>query len=224
MLRPPISPTRLAPPELGRKRRFRWRERPSPPCARKRLERLFPSHRLPDGLAGRTDRRQCRTPRHIASARRDPLRRQRRGRPARIPSRLRRFSPPRRDLRPRAVLPTRKLYYGRTRLLSAPSCRGRPLRSLREADGADDGRRGEGCGLLHEPDRVRGAAHQGPPLLIDQASSATAFFGLRRYAERGDLLPPGWAVDADGQPTTDPRAAMRGALLASGARVAQISR
>ena len=65
---------------------------------------------------------------------------------------------------------------------------------------------------------------EGPPLLIDQASSATAFVELRRYAERGEALPPGWAVDADGQPTTDPHAAMRGALLAfGGARGANIA-
>ena len=65
---------------------------------------------------------------------------------------------------------------------------------------------------------------EGPPLLIDQASSATAFVELRRYAERGETLPPGWAVDAGGQPTTDPRAALRGALLAfGGARGANIA-
>jgi (2R)-3-sulfolactate dehydrogenase (NADP+) len=64
----------------------------------------------------------------------------------------------------------------------------------------------------------------GPPLLIDQASSATAFVELRRYADRGEALPPGWAVDADGRPTTDPNAALRGALLAfGGARGANIA-
>jgi (2R)-3-sulfolactate dehydrogenase (NADP+) len=65
---------------------------------------------------------------------------------------------------------------------------------------------------------------EGPPLLIDQASSATAFVQLRHYAERGEALPPGWAVDADGQPTTDPQTALRGALLAfGGARGANIA-
>src|ERR1700727_2821737 len=65
---------------------------------------------------------------------------------------------------------------------------------------------------------------QGPPLLIDQASSATAFVQLRHYAERGETLPAGWAVDGDGQPTTDPQAALRGALLAfGGARGANIA-
>jgi len=64
----------------------------------------------------------------------------------------------------------------------------------------------------------------GPPLLIDQASSATAYVELRRYADRGEALPPGWAVDADGQPTTDPQSALRGALLAfGGARGANIA-
>jgi (2R)-3-sulfolactate dehydrogenase (NADP+) len=65
---------------------------------------------------------------------------------------------------------------------------------------------------------------KGPPLLIDQASSATAFVELRRYAERGEALPSGWAVDGEGQPTTDPHAALRGALLAfGGARGANIA-
>ena len=65
---------------------------------------------------------------------------------------------------------------------------------------------------------------EGPPLLIDQASSATAFVQLRHYAERGEPLPPGWAVDGDGEPTTDPKAALRGALLAfGGARGANIA-
>jgi (2R)-3-sulfolactate dehydrogenase (NADP+) len=58
---------------------------------------------------------------------------------------------------------------------------------------------------------------EGAPLLIDQASSATAFVQLRHYAERGETLPSGWAVDADGEPTTDPQTALRGALLAFGA-------
>jgi (2R)-3-sulfolactate dehydrogenase (NADP+) len=64
----------------------------------------------------------------------------------------------------------------------------------------------------------------GPPLLIDQASSATAFVELRRYADRGEALPPGWAVDAQGLATTDPTEAMHGALLAfGGARGANIA-
>ena len=82
----------------------------------------------------------------------------------------------------------------------------------------------EDARLLHQPARLRRAGRRGPPLLIDQASSATAFVELRRYADRGEALPSGWAVDADGQPTTDPNAALRGALLAfGGARGANIA-
>ena len=53
-------------------------------------------------------------------------------------------------------------------------------------------------------------------LLIDQASSATAYVNVRRAAERGRHLPAGWAIDEAGVPTTDPAAAMAGALLAFG--------
>lgn len=56
----------------------------------------------------------------------------------------------------------------------------------------------------------------GAPLVIDQASSATAFVNIRRAAEDGRDIPSGWALDAAGRPTTDPAAAMKGALLAFG--------
>ena len=56
----------------------------------------------------------------------------------------------------------------------------------------------------------------GPPLIIDQSSSATAFVNIRAAANAGKSIPPGWALDAEGAPTTDPFAAMKGALLAFG--------
>jgi (2R)-3-sulfolactate dehydrogenase (NADP+) len=55
-----------------------------------------------------------------------------------------------------------------------------------------------------------------PPLTVDQASSSTAYVSVRAAAERGTPLPEGWAVDADGRPTTDPEAALAGALLPFG--------
>jgi (2R)-3-sulfolactate dehydrogenase (NADP+) len=65
---------------------------------------------------------------------------------------------------------------------------------------------------------------EGAPLVIDQASSATAFLSIRRAAEEGRPIPEGWALDAEGRPTTDPREAMSGALLAfGGARGANIA-
>src|SRR5699024_1903662 len=49
--------------------------------------------------------------------------------------------------------------------------------------------------------------HSSGPRVFDQASSATAFVSIRQAAERGEHIPPGWALDADGQPTIDPAAA-----------------
>ncbi len=54
------------------------------------------------------------------------------------------------------------------------------------------------------------------PLTVDQASSSTAFVAVRDAAAQGTPLPEGWAVDADGRPTTDPEAALDGALLPFG--------
>lgn len=54
------------------------------------------------------------------------------------------------------------------------------------------------------------------PLVIDQASSATAFVNVRRAAEQGETIPEGWALDVAGNPTTDARDAVRGLLLAFG--------
>ncbi|OMH36256.1 Ldh family oxidoreductase [Motiliproteus sp. MSK22-1] len=56
----------------------------------------------------------------------------------------------------------------------------------------------------------------GAALLIDQSSSASALVNIRAAAQSGEQLPQGWAVDLQGQPTTDPNAALQGALLAMG--------
>ncbi|MEQ8665740.1 MAG: Ldh family oxidoreductase [Rhodospirillales bacterium] len=56
----------------------------------------------------------------------------------------------------------------------------------------------------------------GPPLLIDQSSSATAFVNIKAAAGRGEAIPKGWALDADGNPTTNPDDAIKGALLPFG--------
>lgn len=62
------------------------------------------------------------------------------------------------------------------------------------------------------------------PLVIDQASSATAFVNIRAAAERGETIPEGWALGPDGTPTSDPAQAMKGALVAfGGARGANVA-
>lgn len=54
------------------------------------------------------------------------------------------------------------------------------------------------------------------PLVIDQASSATAFVNVRAAAAAGKAIPPGWALGPDGEPTEDAAAALRGTLLPFG--------
>jgi ureidoglycolate dehydrogenase (NAD+) len=54
------------------------------------------------------------------------------------------------------------------------------------------------------------------PVVHDGAFSASAHGKIRVYQQRGQQLPAGWALDANGQPTTDPAAAIDGLLLPIG--------
>ncbi|TCP44725.1 (2R)-3-sulfolactate dehydrogenase (NADP+) [Tamaricihabitans halophyticus] len=54
------------------------------------------------------------------------------------------------------------------------------------------------------------------PIVIDLATSAVARGTVAAHAQRGEALEPGWAFDANGKPTTDPRAAMSGMLAPLG--------
>jgi LDH2 family malate/lactate/ureidoglycolate dehydrogenase len=47
----------------------------------------------------------------------------------------------------------------------------------------------------------------------DMALSATAMGKIRLAAAAGQRIPEDWAIDADGRPTTDPLAAIKGMLL-----------
>jgi LDH2 family malate/lactate/ureidoglycolate dehydrogenase len=53
----------------------------------------------------------------------------------------------------------------------------------------------------------------GPALVTDMAMSATAMGRIRLAESAGQAIPAGWAADADGRPTTDPSAAIKGMLL-----------
>ena len=54
------------------------------------------------------------------------------------------------------------------------------------------------------------------PLVIDMALSEVARGKIMVAAKEGRPIPEGWAVDAQGRPTTDPNAALSGAMLAMG--------
>jgi (2R)-3-sulfolactate dehydrogenase (NADP+) len=56
----------------------------------------------------------------------------------------------------------------------------------------------------------------GEPLVADLALSAVARGRIAQAAAKGEAIPAGWALDAEGRATTDPRAAMGGTMLALG--------
>ncbi len=55
------------------------------------------------------------------------------------------------------------------------------------------------------------------PLMIDLSLSEVARGKLMVAAKEGRSIPLGWALDKDGQPTTDPQAGLEGSMLAIGA-------
>ena len=56
----------------------------------------------------------------------------------------------------------------------------------------------------------------GRPVILDMALSMVARAKIRNAARRGEAIPPTWATDRDGNPTTDPKAALDGFLLPIG--------
>jgi L-2-hydroxycarboxylate dehydrogenase (NAD+) len=54
------------------------------------------------------------------------------------------------------------------------------------------------------------------PLVVDLATSLVSMGKIHDHANRGLSIPPGWALDAEGNPTTDAEAAKRGAITSFG--------
>ena len=61
------------------------------------------------------------------------------------------------------------------------------------------------------PDGAGGAA-----ILIDQSASVVAKSEIMKHAREDRPLPEGWALDADGHPTTDPHLALQGTMMPAG--------
>ncbi len=55
-----------------------------------------------------------------------------------------------------------------------------------------------------------------PSIVADFSTSKVARGKIKLAADKGESIPEGWAVDADGNPTTDASAAMSGSLLPMG--------
>lgn len=54
------------------------------------------------------------------------------------------------------------------------------------------------------------------PIVLDMALSEAALGKIRIAASEGKKIPPTWATDSEGKPTTDPQAALEGMLLPIG--------
>ncbi|MEX0283548.1 MAG: Ldh family oxidoreductase [Paracoccaceae bacterium] len=61
------------------------------------------------------------------------------------------------------------------------------------------------------PDGQGGVAMQ-----FDQSTTTVALGKITMAKAAGETIPEGWAVDADGQPTTNPEAALQGSLVSMG--------
>src|SRR5215475_10916231 len=55
-----------------------------------------------------------------------------------------------------------------------------------------------------------------PPVVVDLALSKMARGNIMAAKQKGERIPEGWALDADGKPTTDPDAALAGTMLPLG--------
>ena len=55
-----------------------------------------------------------------------------------------------------------------------------------------------------------------PPVVVDLSLSKQARGKIKLAADEGRAIPEGWALDADGNPTTDAAAAMAGSMLPLG--------
>lgn len=68
----------------------------------------------------------------------------------------------------------------------------------------------------HSPIAFAAPVPDAAPIVFDMACSVAARGHILLAAQRGEPIPEGWALDANGQPTTDPVAATDGMLLPVG--------
>ena len=61
---------------------------------------------------------------------------------------------------------------------------------------------------------VPGVRHQA--IVLDMATTNTAFGKIRLKAQRGETMPEGWMIDREGKPLTDPKRASEGFLVPIG--------
>lgn len=69
---------------------------------------------------------------------------------------------------------------------------------------------------LGVPDGPGGKNGDGVAFVIDQSASVIAKSEIALRKRLGETIPEGWALDAEGRPTTDPTAALAGSMLPTG--------
>lgn len=67
--------------------------------------------------------------------------------------------------------------------------------------------------LSTNPIAVAIPAGEEPPVVLDMATTVAAYGKVKTAAQRGERMPEGWMIDAEGRPLTDPKRADEGFLL-----------
>jgi L-2-hydroxycarboxylate dehydrogenase (NAD+) len=70
--------------------------------------------------------------------------------------------------------------------------------------------------LSTNPIAIAVPAAQHPSIVLDMATTNTAFGKIRLKAQRNETMPEGWMIDRQGQPLTDPKRASEGFLVPIG--------
>ncbi|MBC7470542.1 MAG: Ldh family oxidoreductase [Ramlibacter sp.] len=70
--------------------------------------------------------------------------------------------------------------------------------------------------LSTNPIAVGVPAGEGPPVVLDMATTVAAYGKVKAKAQRGEQMPVGWMIDRLGEPLTDPRRAEEGFLMPIG--------
>jgi LDH2 family malate/lactate/ureidoglycolate dehydrogenase len=70
--------------------------------------------------------------------------------------------------------------------------------------------------LSTNPIAIAVPAAQHPSIVLDMATTNTAFGKIRLKAQRNEPMPEGWMIDKQGQPLTDPKRASEGFLVPIG--------
>lgn len=68
----------------------------------------------------------------------------------------------------------------------------------------------------NNPWSIAAPAGRHAPMVLDMANTAVARGKVYLARSRGERIPEGWALDAEGRPTTDPAAAIEGMILPMG--------